>query len=99
MHGTSVKIVCLYFCLNYPECSAHAPYCIVICGLSGGTVFFSLCPKRLDFRGKKVIEHTMGVLIISPTFFFLTFLIVRRIPFTLNVGRSSCEEPAILVKF
>jgi hypothetical protein len=26
--------------LSYPACKAHAPYYIVICGLSGSTIFF-----------------------------------------------------------
>ena len=26
--------------LSYPACNAHAPYYIVICGLSGSTIFF-----------------------------------------------------------
>jgi len=26
--------------LNYPTCKAHAPYWIVICGLSDCTIFF-----------------------------------------------------------
>jgi len=29
-------------CLNYPACNAHAPYSIVICGLSGCTAFFHI---------------------------------------------------------
>jgi hypothetical protein len=28
--------------LSYPACKAHAPYYIVICGLSGSTIFFHI---------------------------------------------------------
>ena len=36
---TSTECVCS---LSYPACNAHAPYYIVICGLSGSTVFFHI---------------------------------------------------------
>jgi hypothetical protein len=35
---------------SYPTC--NAPYCIVVCGLSGSTVFSHIILKRLDFRKK-----------------------------------------------
>jgi hypothetical protein len=41
---------------RHPACNAHAPYYIVVCGLSGYTVFSTLSRKRHDFRGKKFIE-------------------------------------------
>ena len=40
---------------------------IVICGLSGPTIFSALSHKRDDLR-KKVTEHKMCVLIFSTTF-------------------------------
>ena len=37
-----VLSVCLYSCLSYPACKAHAPYYIVIHVLSGSTIFFHI---------------------------------------------------------
>ena len=39
--------------VRYPACIAHAPCYIVICGLSGSTVFFHMSHKRHDFRPQK----------------------------------------------
>ena len=36
------KNVFLYSDLSYPVCKAHAPYYIVISGLSGSTIFFHI---------------------------------------------------------
>jgi hypothetical protein len=41
---------------------------IVICGLTGSTIFCNLSHKKHDYREKKVIEHKMRVLIFSTTF-------------------------------
>jgi hypothetical protein len=49
--------VCIYS-LTYPACTAHSPYYIVTCDLSGGPCFSTLSHKRLDFR-EKSFEHTM----------------------------------------
>jgi hypothetical protein len=38
---------------------------VVICGLPGSKILFPRSHKRHDFRGKKVIEHKMCVLIYS----------------------------------
>ena len=40
---------------------------VVICGLSGSTIFLTLSHKRHDFRNK-VAEHKMCVLIFCTTF-------------------------------
>jgi hypothetical protein len=48
--------VCLYSCLSYAACKAHAPYYIVICGLSGCTIFSQILINGKIF-GNKVIEH------------------------------------------
>ena len=66
---TNWMIFWVCFCsLNYPAPTAHAPYYIVICGLSGSTIFFStLSHKRHDFM-EKVTEHKMRVLIFCTTF-------------------------------
>ena len=34
-------IFCVYS-LSYPAYNAHAPYYIVICGMSGSTIFFDI---------------------------------------------------------
>jgi hypothetical protein len=41
------KCVC---CLSYPACNAHAPYYIVICGLSGSTIFSHSLINSTTFR-------------------------------------------------
>jgi hypothetical protein len=38
--------------LNYPACKAHAPYYIVICGLTSLPYFPTVSHKRHDFRKK-----------------------------------------------
>jgi len=50
----SLVCVCVCVCrLNYPVWQAHAPYCIVFCGLFGPTAICStLSHKRHDFRKK-----------------------------------------------
>jgi len=46
--------VCVCVCgLKYKTCNAHAPYCIVICGLSGCTIFSTLSHKQTNFLKKK----------------------------------------------
>jgi len=43
--------------LSYPTCNAHAPFYIVICGLSDSTNFFpSSSHKRHDFLKKKILN-------------------------------------------
>jgi hypothetical protein len=59
--------VCVYS-LNYPASQAHAPYYIVILGLSGYTTFVPHYLKLHDFQKEKVIEHKMYVLIFYATF-------------------------------
>jgi len=43
--------------LIYATRKAHAPYYIVICGLSGCTTFFYIISKTLRLSEKNVIEH------------------------------------------
>ena len=58
-------IIIVYVCsLSYPACKAHRR---VICGISRSTIFFQIISNGTIFR-KKVIEHTMCVLILSTTF-------------------------------
>ena len=86
--------------LSYPACEAHASYYIVICGLFGCTVFFTLSHKRHAIRGRKVIEHEMCVLF-SNELLPETFIMLRRIQrvVVINVRMSSCKVPVILVGF
>ena len=54
--------------LSCPECRLHAPYYIVICGLSVSAIVFpTLSHKRRNFR-EKVIGYKVCVLICSTTF-------------------------------
>jgi len=39
--------------LVFPACNAYAPYYIVICDLSGSTVFSTSSHKRQDFQKKR----------------------------------------------
>ena len=71
-----------FFCgtvisITYSECasvalvSQHAKRMrpiILSCDLSGSTIFSTLTHKRRDFRGKKIIEQKMCVLILSTDF-------------------------------
>jgi hypothetical protein len=85
--------------LSYPACEAPAPYYIVICGLFGCTVFFTLSHKRYDFRGKEVIEHEMCVLF-SNELLPETFIMLRRIQrVVINVRMSLCKVPVVNVGF
>ena len=49
----------------YPACNAHAPCCVVICGLSGPTTFFDIISIKGTIFGKKVTEDKMCVLTFS----------------------------------
>jgi len=71
--------VCVCVCsLKYPTCKAHGPYYIVICDLSGSTIFLHITSQKARFSGKKSYWTKMHVLIFS-TNLCKTFLILRRI--------------------
>jgi hypothetical protein len=86
--------------LSYAACKAHAPYYIVICGLSGCTVFFPHYLINGTIFGKRLLN-------IKCVFWFYlqllseTFIILRRIQrdIIINVHRSSCKVPLLLSDF
>jgi hypothetical protein len=69
---------------------------IVICGLSGYTVFVHIVSQTARFSIKKKVCFDFSLYLLSET-----FLILRRTErdITINVHRSSCKVPLILVRF
>ena len=62
-HCDRVMSVFPYSCFRYTACKSHfsAPYCIVVCGLSGYTIFFpalGLSRKWHDLRKEKMLLDT-----------------------------------------
>jgi hypothetical protein len=53
--------------MPYPTCNSYAPYCDVICGPSGLTIFFDIISQTACFSEKKVIEHKMAHPSICPS--------------------------------
>ena len=64
--------------LAYPACNSHAPYCHVICGLPGSTIFFDIIPYKARLSKKKMLLNIKRVFLFS-VHFSKTFLILRRI--------------------
>jgi hypothetical protein len=97
--GETSKCVCVCS-LSYPACKGHAPYYIVICGLSGSTIFYRIISQMALFSGKKLL-NTKCVFWFSLHLLFENFLILRRIQrdFVVNVHRYSCKVPIIVHRF
>jgi hypothetical protein len=85
--------------LRYPGCNAHAPSCL-LWPAPLQNIFPHYLINMRDFRGKKVIEPKLCVLIFSTTFDEI-FLILRRRErdIIININRSSCKVPVILIRF
>jgi hypothetical protein len=52
--------------LSYPGCKAHAPYYILICGLSSSTIFFHVLINGMII-GREHFGNEICVLIFSTT--------------------------------
>jgi hypothetical protein len=51
--------VCLYSCLIFPACKAHAPYYIAISGLCGSIIFFHIISLTERCSEEKKFEHKL----------------------------------------
>ena len=91
--------VCCVYSLSYPACEAHAPYYIVICGLSGSTIFSPHYLINGTTFGKKL--NIKCVFWFSLQRLSQICLILRRIQrdILINVHRSSSKVPVIPVRF
>jgi hypothetical protein len=92
--------VCLYSCLSYAACTAHAPYHLVICGLSGSYHTFQHCIINGTIFWKKKLLSKKLVFWFPLQLLCETFHVLRRIQQDTikNVNWSSCKVPIILVK-
>jgi hypothetical protein len=87
--------------LSYTTCKVHAPRYIVICGLSGCTIFLpNYLIKRHDFRGKKILNIKL-VFCFALQYLPEIFLILKKVQrdATINVDTSSGKVFIILVVF
>jgi hypothetical protein len=66
----------MYFCLSYPAHEAHSPNYIVICGLSGSTIFFTIHVNGMIAVGK-VTEHRMCFFFYFLYNFYLKYFSLR----------------------
>jgi len=74
----------------------HAPYYVVLCGLSVGTIFFLNC----TIFWKKFIENKTCVVIFCTNLSVLFFILKRIHQYiVIKVQISSCKVPVILIRF
>ena len=69
--GTVIAYVSVVCGLSYQTCNGHAPYCIVICGLSGSTIFFHIISYKgtiFEIYIYIYIERKMHVFSLSTNF-------------------------------
>jgi hypothetical protein len=94
---TYSECMCLHSCLSYPACKKYLPIILPSVACQALPYFSKVSHKWHDFQ-KNVIEYKMSV---SFSTTFETFLILRRIrqDSIINVRRSSCKVPIILVWF
>jgi hypothetical protein len=86
--------------MRHVNCIFYAPYYIVVCALTGSTTHFPQLPhKRKEYREKSFIGYKMRILF-SLQLLPETCLFPREIQCDIvNLCRSSCKVPMILVKF
>jgi len=77
--------------LSYPPCKTHGPYFILICGLSGSTIFFLVVIINGTIFWKPTLNEKC-VFWICLQFMCEAFLIMRKIhrDTVINVNRSLC---------
>jgi len=97
---TYSECVCLCSCLSYTAFKVHAPYYIVICGLSGCTICFPHYLMPGTTFGKKFIRYKMCVLI-SSRIFLWNVCHLRRLQrdIIINTYGYSCKVSVRLVRF
>ena len=82
------------YSLSYPTCKALAPYYIVICGLTGSTMFFHIISNSRIF-GDKLLS-VQYVLIFYKTFCLKHFFLRIEQDTIVRVHWSSCGVLVIL---
>ena len=91
------ECVCILALLSWMESASLLRSIILSCVACPALPYFStLSHKRQDFRGGKIIEHKIFYTNLSETFLILKIITLGVI---INVHRSSCKVPFILVRF